>query len=179
MITVLRQECRNRKTMAMVSRPPSTIVCCTLLTEFWMPRELSRTISSCRRRAAGSSAARSIAWRTPRGHRRWCWRPAVLTMSRASARSPFSRATFSQLLLAVDHGGDLAQVDRSRPRRATIRSAKLPGLGDAAGDLDHAVVVAALDVAGREVLVLVADRPHDVVRRRRAANACGRDRARC
>ena len=64
-ITVLRQECRNRKTMAMVSRPPSTIVCCTLSTEFWMPRELSRTISSLTsggRVFCSSSTAR----RTPR-----------------------------------------------------------------------------------------------------------------
>ena len=45
-ITVLRHECRNRNTMAMVRKPPSIIVCWTLLTEFWMPRELSRTISS-------------------------------------------------------------------------------------------------------------------------------------
>ena len=45
-ITVLRQECKNRKTMAMVRQPPSIIVCWTLLTEFWMPRELSRTMSS-------------------------------------------------------------------------------------------------------------------------------------
>ena len=45
-ITVERQEFRNRKTMATVSRPPSISVCCTLSTEFRMPREPSRTISS-------------------------------------------------------------------------------------------------------------------------------------
>ena len=59
-ITVLRQECRNRNTMAMVSRPPSIIVALTLSTEFWMPRELSRTIWSV---TSGGRTLRSL------GHR--------------------------------------------------------------------------------------------------------------
>ena len=92
-ITVLRQECRNRKTMAMVSRPPSTIVCCTLSTEFWMPRELSRTISSVT--SGGRVFCRSsTARRTPRATA-MVLAPCVLTTSRATARSPLSAAMFS------------------------------------------------------------------------------------
>ena len=45
-ITVLRQELRNRNTMRMVSPAPSSRVCLTLLTELRMPREVSRTTSS-------------------------------------------------------------------------------------------------------------------------------------
>ncbi len=92
-MTVLRQECRNRKTMAMVRRPPSTMVCWTLSTEFWMPRELSRTISSFTsggREACSSATAR----RTPRATS-MVLEPWVFTTSMASARSPFSMATFS------------------------------------------------------------------------------------
>ena len=89
--------------------------------------------------------------------------PCVLTTSRATARSPLSSGDVLQLLLAVDHGGDLAQVDRGEAAAGHDQVGEAAGLGDAAGDLDQPVVVAALDVAGREVLVLVADRPHDVV----------------
>jgi hypothetical protein len=92
-ITVLRQECRNRKTMAMVSRPPSTMVSWTLFTEFWMPRELSRTMSSS---TSGGRDLRSsaMAWRTPRATS-IVLEPCVLTTSIASARAPFSSATLS------------------------------------------------------------------------------------
>ena len=93
-ITVLRQECRNRNTMAMVSRPPSIIVSCTLLTEFWMPRELSRPISSLT--SGGSEVCRSAtALRTPRATS-MVLEPWVLTMSMATARSPFRMAMFSR-----------------------------------------------------------------------------------
>src|SRR5690606_17143639 len=59
------------------------------------------------------------------------------------------------LLLPVDHGGDLAQVHRRGAAPGDDQVGEVSGLRQPAGDLDHAVVVAALDVAGREVLVLV------------------------
>ena len=68
-----------------------------------------------------------------------------------------------EFLLAVDHGRDLPQVDRGEAAAGHDQVGEVPGLGDAAGDLDDAVVVAARDVAGGEILVLVPDCPHDVV----------------
>jgi hypothetical protein len=68
-----------------------------------------------------------------------------------------------QFLLTVDHGRDLAQIDRGKATAGHDQIGEVSRLGDAAGDLDDAVVVAAGNIAGREVLVLVPDRPHDVV----------------
>ena len=93
-ITVLRHECRNRKTMAMVSKPPSIIVCWTLLTEFWMPRELSRTMSSLT--STGSDFCSSAtAARTPFATS-MVLEPWVLTTSMARARTPSSIAMLSR-----------------------------------------------------------------------------------
>ena len=74
-ITVERQEFRNRNTMAMVSRPPSIRVCCTLSTEFWMPREavahdLELDVGRQGLLQLGDGPAHAAR------HRRWCWRPA-------------------------------------------------------------------------------------------------------
>ena len=138
-ITVLRQECRNRKTMAMVSSPPSIRVCWTLLTEFWMSRESSRMTSSL---TPGGSVfcSSATALRTPRAT------SMVLApcdfMTDGSARSPLSRAILA-LLLAIDDGGDLAQTDRRQAAAGDDQIGKARGVGDAAGDLDQAVVVAA------------------------------------
>ena len=84
--------------------------------------------------------------------------PCVLTMSMATARSPFSGGDILALLLAVDDGRDLAQIDRGGAAAGDDQVGEAAGVGDAAGDLDQAVVIAARDVAGGEILVLVPDR---------------------
>ena len=68
-----------------------------------------------------------------------------------------------EFLLAVDHGGDLAEIDGGLAAAGDDQIGEVARIDDAARHLDDPVVVAALHVAGGEVLVLVLDRPHDVV----------------
>ena len=109
-ITVLRQECRNRNTMAMVSRPPSIIVCCTLLTEFWMPRELSRTISSL---TSGGSDGLQFGHGLAHAARHLDGVGALRLDDVDGERAlAVQDGDVLALLLAVDDGRDLAQIDR-------------------------------------------------------------------
>ena len=148
--------------MAMVSRPPSTIVCWTLSTEFWMPRELSRTISSLTSGGSdglqlGHGAAHAA------GHLDGV---GALRLDDVDGERPL--AVQRRDVLAAPAGRRPrwrpgAGRPGARPRRATIRSAKLPGSATRPVTSITRSSLPRCDVAGREVLILVPDRPHDVV----------------
>ena len=108
-----------------------------------MPRELSRTISSL---TSGGSEALQLGHRAGarRAPRSMVLEPWVLTMSMASARSPFSMATFSSSCWPSTTVATWREIDRREAAAGDDQVGEMPRLGDAAGDLDDAVVVAAL-----------------------------------
>ena len=117
-ITVLRQELRNRNTMRMVSAAPSSSVRLTLFTESRMPLEVSRTISSFT--SGGSTrASEAITSRTP-STTSMVLASWALTTSSATARLP---STMAMLSSSSWPSTTVATWERSTgwpPRRATM-----------------------------------------------------------
>ena len=92
-MTVERQEFRNRKTMPTVSKAPSTSVRCTLATATRMGRELSRTTSTAM--PGGSSFFSACAAFCRPSTTSMVFSPWFFTTSRAIMRWPLKRASDS------------------------------------------------------------------------------------
>ena len=133
-ITVLRQELRNRKTMRMVSDAPSSRVCCTLDRLTRIDRELSRLISV--RMPGGVSDLLSASTRCRPSTTATVFSPWLFCTLRSTVRWPLYRARLScscgpsttsatcpsRITLPLPEPAVLAEA-----RRATMMSAKSRG----------------------------------------------------
>ena len=119
-MTVERQEFRNRKTISTVSAAPSISVRCTLATDTRIERELSRIDLEPARRAAAAACASASACVQAVDHLDGVLALRLLHRQQHRALAVVERQALD-LLRAVDDVGDLADAGTGRRRRACAR----------------------------------------------------------